>query len=178
MVHAGTATRGGLNQTDKAQIWCVELGPVARRGRCRLARSEGRRLAFARGHSGAAHFGDVGSRDWLAMERLRRTAVKVRVVALALKGLHELDADDCPFNETLSEKLARAEVNVRDGWIDELDFDENHRGRRARTYVGRCKVFDPQLRTLSSHMGARGVSHRGDNGHHGPLIDAMDQSEN
>jgi aminoglycoside 3'-phosphotransferase-2 len=82
----------------------------------------------------------TATHDWLLMECLPGTnavdsaeqpAVKVRCLAEALVNLHALAIETCPFDETLAVKLSRAQANVRAGIVDELDFDDDHRGLTA-----------------------------------------------
>jgi aminoglycoside 3'-phosphotransferase-2 len=68
---------------------------------------------------------------------------KVRLVAGALAKLHALPVDACPFDETLLTKLSHAEANMRDGVVDELDFDHEHRGLTARMLFEKLKLLLP-----------------------------------
>jgi aminoglycoside 3'-phosphotransferase II len=75
-------------------------------------------------------------------------AIKTQVVAEALARLHVLPIASCPFDETLSKKLARAEVNVRDGVVDELDFDQDHLGLTASQLFKELKALHPGSENL------------------------------
>jgi aminoglycoside 3'-phosphotransferase II len=86
------------------------------------------RLAEARGYS------------WLVLECLPGEnasmsrdppAVKIYELAKALSAIHALDADACPFDETLAVKLARAADRVKSNDVDERHFDDENRGKTA-----------------------------------------------
>ena len=48
-----------------------------------------------------------------------------------MRELHDLDVSDCPFDERLDTKIARAAENVRQGRVEEAHFDEKNLGRSA-----------------------------------------------
>ncbi|MCP4073874.1 MAG: aminoglycoside 3'-phosphotransferase [Hyphomicrobiales bacterium] len=77
---------------------------------------------------------------WLIMERLPgcnavgsqdKPETKIGVMANALSRLHALGVATCPYNEMLSVKIARAQDNIRNGLVDERDFDDDHRHMNA-----------------------------------------------
>ena len=81
-----------------------------------------------------------GVQEWLLMTALAGAnaetagvpaAVKVRIIAEALRELHDIDVSDCPFDERLDTKIARAAENVRQGRVEEAHFDEKNLGRSA-----------------------------------------------
>ena len=74
---------------------------------------------------------------------LDEPAIKIGLVAEALARLHALPVASCPFDETLSVKLARAAANVRDGVVDELDFDQEHLGLTAQQLFEELKALQP-----------------------------------
>jgi aminoglycoside 3'-phosphotransferase-2 len=95
----------------------------------------------------------TSSHDWLVMERLPGTnaadsaedpSVKVHAIAAALRSLHALEQGACPFDETLPEKVARAEANVRAGRVDIEDFDAEHRGKPAAVLFDKMLALLPQ----------------------------------
>jgi aminoglycoside phosphotransferase len=45
-----------------------------------------------------------------------------------LRALHDVPAPECPFDERLDVKLARAAERVRGGLVDTADFDDDHAG--------------------------------------------------
>ena len=80
------------------------------------------------------------SETWLVMECLpganaavstMSPTARIALVARALRDLHELPADACPFDETLDVRIGRAQVRVRQGAVDERDFDSDNLGRSA-----------------------------------------------
>jgi aminoglycoside 3'-phosphotransferase II len=95
--------------------------------------------------------------DWLLMECLRGTnaaisseqpAVKVRCLAEALVNLHALAIKTCPFDETLAVKIPRAQANVVAGIVDELDFDDDHRGLSAEQVFEQLAALRPESEDL------------------------------
>jgi aminoglycoside phosphotransferase len=64
----------------------------------------------------------------------------VRLLAQGLRMIHGLPADGCPFDQTLGPNIEEARRRVRDGFVDEADFDAERRGRRA------SDLFDELLR--------------------------------
>lgn len=68
----------------------------------------------------------------------------VTAAALGLKKIHELDISTCPFNETISIKLANAYENVKNGLVDERDFDSERLGRSAHSVYQELKRRVPQ----------------------------------
>jgi aminoglycoside phosphotransferase len=51
--------------------------------------------------------------------------------ARALRQVHDLPIDNCPFAQDIDTKLAVALDNIREGFVDESDFDEKNLGRTA-----------------------------------------------
>ncbi len=58
-------------------------------------------------------------------------ARNARLIAMALRELHALPLQDCPFDMTLPARLRQARELVERGLVDEQDFDDLHLGRRA-----------------------------------------------
>jgi aminoglycoside phosphotransferase len=52
----------------------------------------------------------------------------VRAIALAFAALHALPTSACPFDETLTVRLARAHDHIRHGAIDATQFDARNAG--------------------------------------------------
>jgi aminoglycoside 3'-phosphotransferase-2 len=99
----------------------------------------------------------TATHDWLLMECLPGTnaadsseqpAIKVRCLAHALKQLHALPIETCPFDETLAVKLGRAKTNVHAGIVDELDFDADHHGLTAEQLFARLTALVPPCEDL------------------------------
>ncbi|KFB16682.1 aminoglycoside 3'-phosphotransferase [Pseudomonas aeruginosa PGPR2] len=55
----------------------------------------------------------------------------MRLVAAALRRLHDLDPAACPFDHRLERRLDTVRQRVEAGLVDEADFDDDHRGRSA-----------------------------------------------
>ncbi|WP_043816370.1 APH(3') family aminoglycoside O-phosphotransferase [Deinococcus maricopensis] len=64
-----------------------------------------------------------------ALQRDPRRAAEL--LARALREVHALPVHDCPFDRRLRVRLADARERVRRGLVDEDDFDDERRGRRA-----------------------------------------------
>ncbi|MCM3745163.1 aminoglycoside 3'-phosphotransferase [Sporosarcina luteola] len=48
-----------------------------------------------------------------------------------LKTIHRVRIDNCPFIQSMDVKLVEAKNRVEQGWVDEDDFDEVRKGRKA-----------------------------------------------
>jgi aminoglycoside phosphotransferase len=59
----------------------------------------------------------------------RPTADVIAYLARGLRRLHELVVTDCPFDETVAVRLARAREMIEQGGVDAEDFAERNRGR-------------------------------------------------
>jgi aminoglycoside 3'-phosphotransferase-2 len=86
------------------------------------------------------HVAEARDYFWLVMECLSGEdatksrappAVKTRELAKALKAIHRLDPNACPFDETLAVKLARAANRLKANDVNEDDFDDENRGKTA-----------------------------------------------
>ncbi|MEU4573986.1 aminoglycoside 3'-phosphotransferase [Nonomuraea sp. NPDC023979] len=64
---------------------------------------------------------------WLSLER-RPSAGAGAVMGAALRALHDVPVAECPFDERLDVKLARAAGRVRDGLVNDGDFDDDTAG--------------------------------------------------
>jgi aminoglycoside phosphotransferase len=53
----------------------------------------------------------------------------IRQLARGLQALHSLAVTDCPFDESIAVRLARAREMIKEGRIDAEDFAERNRGR-------------------------------------------------
>lgn len=85
-----------------------------------------------------------GDKEWLLMtalpgvDALRSSLspqVKIRLVVDALSALHAIRAEECPFDESLDRKIARAQEAVTKGLVDESQFDERNAGRSAASLL-------------------------------------------
>lgn len=82
-----------------------------------------------------------GEREWLLMSALPGADLvsadhlpsveRVRIMADALRRLHSLDIDSCPFDHRLENKIAEAKARLLAGLVDEDDFDDDRLGRSA-----------------------------------------------
>ncbi len=61
----------------------------------------------------------------------------------ALAALHAVPADDCPFDETLATRLARAAAAVAKGEIDGDDFDDRNSGVAPDVLLARLVASRP-----------------------------------
>lgn len=98
-----------------------------------------------------------GKQEWLLMTALgganaeassTPAATKVRLIAGALRALHDVDAGTCPFDETLDIKIARAADNVRHGRVEEAHFDEDNLGRHAADLLAEMLSKRPTFEDL------------------------------
>ncbi|MBH9343111.1 APH(3')-II family aminoglycoside O-phosphotransferase [Pseudomonas aeruginosa] len=85
-----------------------------------------------------------GGRQWLLMSAVAGDTLSalaqrgeleperlVRLVAAALRRLHDLDPAACPFDHRLERRLESVRRRVEAGLVEETDFDDEHRGRSA-----------------------------------------------
>ena len=66
----------------------------------------------------------------------------VELVATQIRGIHDLGIENCNLDQRLTEKIKKAEENIRGGFVDESDFDEENLGKTAG------QVFDELLSSL------------------------------
>ncbi|MGE8453452.1 MAG: APH(3')-II family aminoglycoside O-phosphotransferase [Pseudomonadales bacterium] len=55
----------------------------------------------------------------------------ISIVAMALRTLHQVPIEECPFDHRLEHRIAAAKERVSAGLVDETDFDEERLGRTA-----------------------------------------------
>ncbi|EJN27605.1 APH(3')-II family aminoglycoside O-phosphotransferase [Pseudomonas sp. GM80] len=72
----------------------------------------------------------VPGRDLASSEQLSPLQI-VTLTAQALRELHAVAIDSCPFDHCLDKKIPLAREHVRAGLIDEEDFDDARLGRSA-----------------------------------------------
>lgn len=70
-----------------------------------------------------------------------KPAEVVKRLAEGLKLIHSLDTSECPFDSGLDSQLEAARQRLKDGLVDEADFDEKRLGRKAPD------LFEELLRT-------------------------------
>ena len=91
-------------------------------------------------------FDQTGGQEYLLMSALagadleelagdQNTAALVQVYATGLKQLHSVPVAGCPVRRTLTEEIAAIEDRVRQGMVDETDFDPVWQGRSAASLL-------------------------------------------
>ena len=73
------------------------------------------------------------------------------VLARALAGLHALPAADCPFDESLPVRLARARQAVARGEVDPSQFASRNRGLTPQAILARVIASPPQEDFVLAH---------------------------
>lgn len=68
-------------------------------------------------------------------------ADRVCHLAQTMRILHSIPIAGCPFDSRIAARLADAEVNVREGKVDESDFDEERQGRSAASILAELRAF-------------------------------------
>jgi aminoglycoside phosphotransferase len=66
----------------------------------------------------------------------------VKLLAAGLKRMHAISVENCPFNHSLPQEMILLKERLRKKLVDESDFDESRRGKRARD------LFDELVSTL------------------------------
>jgi aminoglycoside 3'-phosphotransferase-2 len=74
-------------------------------------------------------------------------AAVVCALADALRRLHATKATDCPFRHPATARVAEARARAHRGLVDESDFDEERRGRRADELVTELEALAPRGET-------------------------------
>jgi len=128
-----------------------QAGPFADLG------DEAARLAWLRAQGLACPeviaFESDGARNWLLTTALpghdlASTAVwsplsRARLLAEALRALHALDIDGCPFDHRLENRIAIAASRLAAGLVDEADFDALRLGRSGRDLLVELQARRP-----------------------------------
>jgi aminoglycoside 3'-phosphotransferase II len=70
-------------------------------------------------------------------------AVKTYQLAKALRAIHALDPNACPFDETLTVKLERAADRMKANDVNTDDFDDENRGKTAAELFGEMERLRP-----------------------------------
>jgi aminoglycoside 3'-phosphotransferase-2 len=68
---------------------------------------------------------------------------RITILANALRQLHAVDPQTCPFDQRLEQCLARAAGRVAAGLVDEGDFDKERRGDTADGLLHRLQMQRP-----------------------------------
>jgi aminoglycoside 3'-phosphotransferase-2 len=82
-----------------------------------------------------------------AVDSIASPPVKVRQLANALQEIHALDAQACPFDETIDTKLARAKLKVKLKQVDEEDL-ENEMGKTPAELLHELEQLRPATEDL------------------------------
>lgn len=69
----------------------------------------------------------------------------VRAIGVALRRLHELPIQDCPFDMRLARRLRLAQQRLNAGEVDLDNFDEERRGQSAETLWAEVVAAQPAL---------------------------------
>lgn len=75
--------------------------------------------------------GRSGAEEWPPEEQAR----VVTTLAEALKTLHSVPVEGCPFDQRLEVKIAQARRRTELGWVDVEDFDERWTGKTAEALL-------------------------------------------
>ncbi|MEV4117146.1 APH(3') family aminoglycoside O-phosphotransferase [Nonomuraea sp. NPDC049695] len=70
------------------------------------------------------------------------------IMGQVLSDLHAITIGECPFDERLDVRLARAAERVRAGLVDPDDFDDDHRGLSPRQVHDRLIAERPAVEDL------------------------------
>lgn len=78
---------------------------------------------------------EVIGQDCVAARSSLDDAQITRLLADGLRQVHTVEIKDCPFDQRIEAKLARARLNVSLGLVDEGDFDEERLGKMTAAEV-------------------------------------------
>lgn len=70
-------------------------------------------------------------------------------LAHALKMIHALPIDGCPFDQTVAVQIERARRRVAAGLVDETDFDQERIGRTGRDVLAELEAWRPSSEALA-----------------------------
>ena len=79
------------------------------------------------------------------------TPATVASLARALRTLHDLPVDTCPFDHRLAVTCARARTAVETDDVDEDDFDAERRGRTAVDLLAELEATRPAAEAAEPH---------------------------
>jgi len=101
----------------------------------------------------------VAGRDMASATDLT-PAQAVQIIAQALRHLHALPWQECPFDHRPAQRVEHAQAQVQAGRVDESDFDDERLGRTAAD-CGRLGVSDRYQdlalasRSITRNLGAQ-----------------------
>jgi len=72
----------------------------------------------------------------------------MQLLGSGLKTLHNVNIENCPFNQRLEVKLKEAKKRVENGLVDEDDFDENRKGLKAKELYKNLIATQPKNEEL------------------------------
>lgn len=70
-------------------------------------------------------------------------AAKARIAAEALRRLHTLSTDSCPFDQRVSHRIEQARARWEAGLVDTDDFDDENRDRDPRELLAMLQRLRP-----------------------------------
>lgn len=99
-----------------------------------------------------------GEHEWLLMSALDGTDLasasamppleRVRILAEALRELHRIGIDACPFDHRSDARIAAAKARMLAGHVDKTDFDEARMGRSAESLFRELEERRPAAEDL------------------------------
>jgi aminoglycoside 3'-phosphotransferase-2 len=85
---------------------------------------------------------DLASANELSAEQI------INILATALRTLHQVPIDLCPFDHSLEQRIARAQAHVSAGLVDETDFDDERLGQSAEDVLAELLATQPKTHDL------------------------------
>ncbi|QPB21954.1 APH(3') family aminoglycoside O-phosphotransferase [Rhizobium sp. 007] len=81
----------------------------------------------------------------LASCKLTTDRQRIEILAAALRRLHELDPETCPFDHRLTARLRLAKARMEAGAVDESDFDEERQNATAASLFAYLEANQPDV---------------------------------
>ena len=73
----------------------------------------------------------------------------VSILAMALRTLHQVPIESCPFSHSLEQRIEAARSRVSAGLVDEADFDDERLGRSAADVFSQMLSILPETLELA-----------------------------